>query len=59
MDKEEANALGIFERNIVRVINGPVKEAERRRIRIDREDEGYMKRGSILTFWSRNFTFKF
>jgi hypothetical protein len=44
MAKEEANALVIFERNIVRVIYGPVKEAETCLI-IKREDEGHMKRG--------------
>ena len=50
MDKEEANALGISERNIVREIYGPAKEAECWRIGINEMMKSVLQAEGIVKF---------
>jgi hypothetical protein len=42
---EEMNALGIFERKIVRRTYGSINEGENWRIRTNKEIRGYIRRG--------------
>jgi len=58
-DEERRKALLIFERKIYRRIYGPKYEKEEWKSRTNRELEEMSKGENILTFWRRNYFFKF
>jgi hypothetical protein len=50
MSAADENALCVFERKVVRMIYGPVREGERWRIRSNRELEEILRGEDILKF---------